>query len=67
MVSRTSLMILFAVVFFAVNGVSIAQEWDDLSVLQVNTEKPHVSMMVYSDREIAEVGWRDLSPWFRSL
>ena len=67
MVSRTGLMMLFAGIIFGSNSVSNAQEWDDLTVLQVNTEKPHASMMVYSDKETAQTGWRNLSPWFKSL
>jgi beta-galactosidase len=42
-------------------------EWDNLSVFKVNVEKPHATMMVYPNVELAMSGDRSKSPWFRSL
>jgi len=41
--------------------------WDDLSVLQVNTEQPHSTMMTYPDAALAIKGERTASPWFKLL
>ena len=43
------------------------EEWDDPAVLHLNTEPPHVTMMVYPTPELARRNTRDQSPWFRSL
>ncbi len=42
-------------------------EWKDKSVLQVNTVKPHVSMMVFPCKHTAKTMERQLSPYFLSL
>ena len=39
-------------------------EWDDPSVLHVNTEKPHATMMIYPSADAAKSG---RSPWVESL
>ena len=57
---------------FLVFNLSIAaaadrEEWDNPRVLQVNTEKPHATMMTYPDRASALAGDRAASPWFQSL
>jgi len=39
-------------------------EWDNVSVLQVNREKPHVTMMVYPDEEAASAMNTQSSPWY---
>jgi len=44
-----------------------AEEWDDLSVLQVNIEKPHATMMTFPDSKLALSGEREESPWFKLL
>ncbi len=41
--------------------------WDNLNVIQVNTERPHATMMTYPDKASAIKGERDNSPWFKSL
>jgi len=47
---------------------AIAQnDWENQSVLQVNTEKPHATMMAYPDITMAETQVRENSPWFYSL
>ena len=43
------------------------EEWDDLNVIQQNTEKPHSTMMTYPDEKEALSGDRTKSPWFQSL
>ncbi|MDP6522656.1 MAG: glycoside hydrolase family 2 TIM barrel-domain containing protein [Kiritimatiellia bacterium] len=43
------------------------EEWDDLNVLQLNTEKPHASMMSFHMVEPALAGDPEKSPWFKSL
>jgi len=42
-------------------------EWNDVSVIQVGTEKPHATMMVYPSVELARGGQRAASPWFQLL
>jgi beta-galactosidase len=42
-------------------------EWDDVSVLHVNTEKPHATMMVYPSAELAKTADASKSPWYASL
>lgn len=44
-----------------------AEEWDDLNVLQLNTEQPHASMMPFPEAETALEGDNSKSPWFKSL
>ncbi len=44
-----------------------AEEWDDLAVLHVNTEKPHATMMTYPDAASARKGDRAASPWYMLL
>lgn len=42
-------------------------EWDNPAVIQVNAEKPHATMMVYPNAELARQGDRTRSPWFKLL
>ncbi|MEZ5317183.1 MAG: glycoside hydrolase family 2 TIM barrel-domain containing protein [Vicinamibacterales bacterium] len=42
-------------------------EWDDPSVIQVGTLRPHATLMVYPDEASAVTRDRERSPWFRSL
>ncbi|VGO16399.1 Beta-galactosidase [Pontiella desulfatans] len=44
-----------------------AQEWNDLSILQVNREAPRATMMVYDDAAKAVQYDRTASKWFQSL
>lgn len=44
-----------------------AQEWNDLSVLQINREEPRATMMVYPDVQSALSYDRTNSEWFSSL
>jgi len=46
---------------------AVAVEWNDLSVLQVNREAPHSTMMVYPDAKAALEYDRTTSLWFQSL
>ena len=46
---------------------SPAPEWDDVKVLHVGTEKPHVTMMTYPSAELAKAAEPGKSPWYRSL
>lgn len=41
--------------------------WQDLSVIQENTERPHATMMTYPDAESALSFDRAQSPWFKLL
>ena len=51
-----------------VASISLAvEEWDDLNVLQVNTEKPHASMTPFPDAKAALSGDSAKSPWLKSL
>jgi len=45
----------------------MAEEWDDLSVIQLNTEKPHATMMTYASARAALKGDPSASPWFKLL
>ncbi|HYT67020.1 MAG TPA: glycoside hydrolase family 2 TIM barrel-domain containing protein [Vicinamibacterales bacterium] len=42
-------------------------EWDDTTVLHVNTAKPHATMMVYPSADLARLDDPLQSPWFQSL
>ncbi len=42
-------------------------DWENQSVLQVNTEKPHATMMAYPNLTKANTHSRENSPWFYSL
>ena len=42
-------------------------EWDNISVLQENREKPHASMMVFPSLEEAKRYDKTTSPWYYSL
>ena len=44
-----------------------SNEWNNLSVLEVNREKPRATMMVYSNEEVAMKYDRTKSKWFKSL
>ncbi len=52
---------------FCIGAFAAGEEWDDLSVLQVNTEKPHATMMTYPTATEAVAGECGKSPWFKSL
>jgi len=59
-----------ALIVFALSNAAAAAdrpEWDDVSVLHVNTEKPHATIMAYPNAELARTGDRTRSPWFESL
>jgi beta-galactosidase len=43
------------------------EEWDDPAILQVNAERAHASMMIYSDKTAAMEGGRKRSQWYRLL
>jgi beta-galactosidase len=42
-------------------------EWDDVSVLHVNTEKPHAGRAIYPTEALAKTGDPAQSPWVASL
>ncbi len=48
-------------------GHAVAEEWNDLNVLQVHREAPHSTMMIYPDAKAALEYDRTTSPWFQSL
>ena len=43
------------------------QQWDDPSILQVNTERPRASMMIYPDKATAIAGGTGNSQWLKLL
>ena len=47
--------------------VEAANDWENPAVLQVNTEKPHATMMAFPSREAAASHQRENSSWFYSL
>lgn len=51
----------------AVSSVAEAVEWNDLSVLHINREKPRATMMNYPTEQEAQIYDRTTSPWFKSL
>ncbi len=59
---------IFLIAAAASLGFSEARpEWDNLSVIRLNAEPPHVSMTVYPSRTLAVEGSRLHSPWLRPL
>ena len=58
----------FCVFLVLFAGVAWGAEWNDLSVLQINREEPHATMMVYPDAVTMAMKYdRTVSPWFQSL
>lgn len=58
-----------AAVMAAIPGTIRAEEWDDLSVYQLNREAPRATVVKYPTAEAAERGgihWAE-SPWYQSL
>jgi len=51
----------------ALSSSAAKEEWDDLNVIQVNTEAPHAAMMTYPTESAALKGDRGQSPWFKLL
>ncbi|HWR60226.1 MAG TPA: hypothetical protein VN580_01360 [Clostridia bacterium] len=47
--------------------INIEKYWEDLSILQVNREKPRSYYIPYEDEEAALSGEREASPFFRLL
>lgn len=47
--------------------VMAENDWENQTVLQVNTQKPHATMMAYPDFTTATTQVRENSPWFYSL
>ena len=47
--------------------VTSREEWDDPSVIHLNTLPAHATMMVYPTADLARAADRDGSPWFRPL
>jgi len=58
--------IVFLVFIFYV-GICFSNEWNDLSVIEINREKPRSTMMVYSDDKVAMQYDRTKSKWYKSL
>ena len=54
--------IVFLVFIFYV-GICFSNEWNDLSVIEINREKPRSTMMVYSDDKVAMQYDRTKSKW----
>jgi beta-galactosidase len=63
-----------AAVFLILNWMLLfrsvaAEEWDDLSILQINRQPPRATVVKYPTAELAHAGGihRESSPWYRSL
>ncbi len=48
-------------------GAQATEEWNDLNVIQINTEKPHADMMTFASKRSALTRNRRRSPWFKPL
>ncbi|MHC4213215.1 MAG: beta-galactosidase, LacZ type [Planctomycetota bacterium] len=64
--SRIGWLVCFFVVMWGLS-CCFGEEWDDPGVLQVNTELPHASMMIYPDKAGALGAKRQQSAWFKLL
>ncbi len=42
-------------------------EWDNPAIVHVGTEKPHATMMVYPNAQLAKASQPAQSPWYQSL
>ncbi len=62
---KIRLVCVLGIIFCA--GISLAEEWDDLSVVQVNTEKPHATMVAYPTAGAALKGDGENTPWVKLL
>ena len=67
LVLRHFVAVLVAVGFMGTPHALQGREWDDPNVLQIDAEKPHVTMMVYPNKALATSGQRQTSPWFKLL
>ncbi len=60
--------ILFSAIAFGLCAAAQQRpEWDNVPVIQVNTEKPHATMMIYPSAAAARAADRTRSPWFKLL
>jgi len=61
--------LLNVVVFFLLIAFNVMaqNDWENQSIVQVNTEKPHATMMAYPNLTLATTQSRETSPWFYSL
>lgn len=69
---RTLLLSNFIIIAFTLSiGVTLraqhAMEWENVSVISLNKEEPHSTLMVYPDRSQASTFDRAASEWFMSL
>lgn len=48
-------------------NASAQNDWENQAILQVNTEKPHATMMSFPSIETASINSRENSTWFYSL
>ncbi|MCL4401515.1 MAG: beta-galactosidase, partial [Acidobacteria bacterium] len=60
-------LLVFPVLLTGLLGAAERPEWDNPSVVHVGTERPHATMMVYPNAELARSGEAAKSPWFVSL
>jgi beta-galactosidase len=65
-VKKSAAVLMLLVLAAAAPGAD-KPEWDNVSVLHVNTEKPRATMTAYPSAELARTGDRTRSPWFQSL
>ncbi|MAZ28232.1 MAG: beta-galactosidase subunit alpha [Cytophagaceae bacterium] len=66
---RYKLLGIFIVPLFlqALHSQESRPHWDNIDVIQVNTENPHATMMVYQDQNLAEKFDRSISPFYKNL
>ncbi len=62
---RTRLVVLS--ILIAVGWAAERPEWDNPSIVKAGVEKPHATMMVYPNAELARTDQPSKSPWFQSL
>ncbi|NOU61764.1 glycoside hydrolase family 2 TIM barrel-domain containing protein [Marinifilum caeruleilacunae] len=64
---RISFLLFFLIVCKFISYAALKSEWDNVKVLQINREKPHATMMVYSSEENAITFKKEQSRYFQSL
>lgn len=66
-IKNLSGLVSIILVSFAVVSFAQRPEWDNIDIVQVNTEPPHSTMMIYPDKRAAAQDKRSASSWFKLL
>jgi beta-galactosidase len=60
-------LVVLTMVLAGLRCQAVEEPWDNLDIIQVNSEAPHATMMTYPTEQAALAGDRMHSPWFQLL